>query len=269
LYLIRMKGLLFLAVIATLALYVAADASHFEFLNGVKGLGGQPRQQQPPIIAGGICRDRFVPWECPIYEYIPDFGLEFRYYPGPIAFVASSAYGPPGNLLEGYLSTAYYVEQYLNGTNSLNQRYRHTAPVQVVVEAGNIVVWFYSTFAFLPYNVTVAAPTSPFVRIVRVPAGSGFVMAVQNFAPTPLMEDGNENAERVIFGAAHGLWEVTQAIGVPIFDNLYVFNDYQPPYVRQNRRHENWFEVRRTSTSESVLSAALHEGLTEEGTIRL
>jgi len=258
-------ALVAVVVLATLAV-VCADASRFDFLNNVKGLKGQARQQPAPIVAGGICRDRFIPWECPVYEYVADFGLEFRYYPGPITFIAATAYAPPGNLLAGFEATGRLVEGYFNGSNAAGRRYFPSMPVQVTVEGINIVAWYYSTIFVFPMNETAPAPTSPFVRVLTVPRGSGFYMVTQNFAPTPLMEDGNENAERVIFGAAHGLWETTDFLGIPIYEDLFIFNDYQPAFVRQNRRHENWFELRPNANSIANSDASLRSLLRESRT---
>jgi len=259
-----------LVAIAACAVVVSAGASNFDFLKGVKGPNGQVSQQQPPIRAGGICRDRFVPWECPVYEYIPDFGLEFRYYPGPITFVMSTAYAPPGNLLAGFEATGRFVEQYFNGSNAAGKRFFPQVPFQVAVEGMNIVSWYYSTLFIVPQNETAPAPTSPFVRLIQVPAGQGFVMVVQNFAPTPLMEDGNQNAERVIFGAAHGLWEITAAIRLAIYEDLFIFNDYQPAFIHQNRRHENWFEVVQSSSNATAsLRSIIRQGRTEANVFAL
>lgn len=255
-------------VLATLAV-VSAGAQHFDFLKNVKGLDGSPRQQQPAIRAGGFCRDRFIRWECPFYEYIPDFGLEFRYYPGPITFVTATAYGPPGNLLAGFELTGYHVESYFNGSNSAKTRYFPGMPVQVSVEGRSIVEWYYTTWFIFPRNETVPAPLSPYVTVFTIPAGSGFLMATQNFAPTPLLEDGNQNAERVIFGAAHGLHEILAAIGAPVYEDIYWFNDFQPAFVRQNRRHENWFEIRQQANGTSTLSALLREARTEDSILRM
>jgi len=254
-------------VIATLAL-VSADGSHFDFMKNV-GPSGQPRLQQPAIVAGGICRDRYIPWECPFYEYIPDFGLEFRYYPGPVTVVAATAYGPPGNLLEGFELTFGVVEAYFNGSNVARRRFFPSMPVQVGVEGLNIVVWYYSTLVFFPLNETAPAPTSPYVRLFNIPRGSGFVMVTQNFAPTPLMEAGNENAERVIFGAAHGLWEISRFLNIPIYEDIYWFNDYQPAGIRQNRRHENWFEINQSTNSTVSLRSLIREGRTKDNVLMM
>jgi len=261
-----------LVVLAALAV-VSADASHFDFLKNVNNVDGTPRkapqQQQPTIRAGGFCRDRFVPWECPIYDYVPDLGLEFRYYPGPVTFVTSTARGPPGNLLEGFELTGGEIERYFNGSNASKRRIFPGMPVQISVEGANIVNTFYTTWFVFPRNESIPAPDSRYIRILTVPEGSGFVMVTQNFAPTPLMEAGNDNAERIIFGAAFGLWEFTEFLGIPIYQDIFWFNDFQPPFVHQNRRHENWFEINQAANRTTSLSSLLRTGRTEENIMKM
>jgi len=200
-------------------------------------------QQPRYVAAGGVCADRVFRWPCPTYEYLPRFGIEFRHYNGPISFVSCSVYGPPGVLFDGADFTFRAVERYFNGSNRENRKFENTVPFQLVVRVISITEWQYSAFFFLP-NGTALPPPAPLEAYVRTGTFlNGFNLAVEQFAPTPIFEEGPENAERVIFGAAHGLEDLLIGVRVAYGANLFVFNEYNIPFVHQNRRNEVSFEI--------------------------
>jgi len=182
-------------------------------------------------------------WPCPTYEYLPRFGVEFRHYNGPLSVVFATVYGPPGLLFDGADFTFRAVERYFNGSNRSNRKFENTVPFQLVVEVMSITEWAYSAFFFLP-NGTALPPPAPLEAYVHLATfTNGFNIAVEQFAPTPLFEDGPENAERIIFGAAHGLEDLLVAIRLPYYRGAFIFNEYNIPFVRQNRRNEVSFEI--------------------------
>jgi len=217
---------------------------------------------QPRFIrAGGVCADRLFRWPCPSYEYLPQWGIEFRHYNGPLGVVWATAFGPPGVLFEGADFTFRAVERYFNGSNRNNQKFENTVPFQLVIETISITEWAYSAFFFLP-NGTVFPPPQPLEAYVRTGVfTNGFSIAVEQFAPTPIFEASIDAAEYVIFGAAHGLEETLIRRQVPYFKDLFIFNEYNLPFVRQNRRNEVSFEINpravESTNVESVFSKLL------------
>jgi len=199
---------------------------------------------QPRFIrAGGVCADRLFRWPCPTYEYMPRWGIEFRHYNGPLGVVFATAFGPPGVLFDGADFTFRAVERYFNGSNRENRRFENTVPFMLVVETVSITEWAYSAFFFLP-NGTVFPPPQPLEAYVRTGVlTNGFNLAVEQFAPTPIFEAGVDVAEQVIFGAAHGLEETLRRRQVPYGYDHFIFNEYNLPFIRQNRRNEVSFEI--------------------------
>jgi len=239
-----MKLALALVVVASVLAFTVAHPLDDALSNLHDPVTGAALDLQQPryIRAGGVCADRVFRWPCPTYEYLPRFGFEFRHYDGPLSVVSATAFGPPGVLFEGADFTFRAVERYFNGSNRENKKFENTVPFQLVVQVMSITEWAYSAFFFLP-NGTVSPP-APLEAYVRLRTfRTGFSLAVSQFAPTPIFEDGPENAERIIFGAAHGLEEVLYAIGLSFYHDLFVFNEYNIPFVRQNRRNEVSFEI--------------------------
>jgi len=260
-----MKVTLALLVVASVLALVVAEHPLDNILSEMQNpvSGASLDLQQPRYVrAGGVCADRVFRWPCPTYEYLPRFGIEFRHYNGPLGVVFATAFGPPGFLFEGADFTFRAVERYFNGSNRENRKFENTVPFQLVIEVISITEWAYSAFFFLPNGTT--NPPAPLEAYVRVRTfTNGFNIAAEQFAPTPLFEEGPENAERVIFGAAYNLEGLLAALRVSYYPGLFIFNEYNIPFVRQNRRNEVSFEILpRTSdgsaAAESVYASALH-----------
>jgi len=138
------------------------------------------------------------------------------------------------------------LEAYLHGANSGGQTITRQIPTAVTIRPS--VRQGVSTSYVLAANVTKPpAPTDANITITAVP--TGFTVYVRQFFAGFFNDDGP-----VIDEVVNLARELT-TLKLPFANDTFVFSDYDPISVRDNRRYEVWLFPTQTKTIQDRLEA--------------
>jgi len=193
------------------------------------------------IFSGGECRDVVAAWQCPVYNYFPRFGLEFRAYDNETVAFATVQNGP-GKLIESAEYLFPFLEAYFRGHNVQNRTINNTVPFLFQVTSAGPAISFYSLIYFFPRGVSPPAPINRIVQIDKLPV---LDVAALTFAPTRVAgRNGTIGlADEIIYDTAAGVEIQLFEHRIPFFESLFLFAMYDPPMAAENRRHELWYAI--------------------------
>jgi len=169
------------------------------------------------------------PLPCPTYTYTnPSDRVEKRVY-DPFTIISIDELTP--NFIRAIERARPDLEAYLRGANTGKQVIGRQIPTAVTVKPS--VRQAVTTSCILDANVTAPPqPTDANITILAIPAG--FTVYVRQFFMGFINDDGPVIEELVALAR-----ELT-TLKLPFANDTFVFGDYDPITVRDNRRYEVW-----------------------------